>query len=55
MDDRFVVTIVDTQNATWQGQLKDTKHENGIPFRSGLEMLKLMKEEINDEDKPENR
>lgn len=42
MRDTFVVQIVDSQNATWQGTVTWTEGRQTKPFRSALELLKLI-------------
>ena len=42
MRDTFVVQIVDSQNATWQGTVTWTEGKQTKPFRSALELLKLI-------------
>jgi hypothetical protein len=38
----FVVRIMDTQNATWQGTVSWTEENETQPFRSALELIRLM-------------
>ena len=38
----FVIQIFDTQNATWQGTVTWTDGEKTQPFRSALELIRLM-------------
>lgn len=42
MRDTFVVQILDSQNATWQGTVTWTEGKRSRPFRSALELLKLI-------------
>lgn len=42
MRDTFVVQILDSQNATWQGTVTWTEGKQSRPFRSALELLKLI-------------
>lgn len=42
MRDTFVVQIMDSQNATWQGIVTWTEGKQTKPFRSALELLKLI-------------
>lgn len=42
MRDTFVVQILDSQNATWQGTVTWTEGRQSKPFRSALELLKLI-------------
>lgn len=43
---RFLVHIVDNQNATWQGNITWLNQEKTKSFRSLLEMIKLMDESV---------
>lgn len=38
----FVVRILDTQNATWQGTVTWTDEDRTVPFRSALELIRLI-------------
>ena len=38
----FIVRIMFRQNATWQGQVTWAERNRTLPFRSALELLKLM-------------
>ena len=53
----FVVQILDTQNQTWQGTVTWVNRKDTKPFRSLLELIKLMDSAINstqeDEDEEE--
>lgn len=42
MRETFVVQIMDSQNATWQGTVTWTEGKQSKPFRSALELLKLI-------------
>lgn len=46
----FIVTILDEQNSTWQGQINWVEEKKEQCFRSALEMLKLMDEALGSED-----
>ena len=38
----FVVHIISQENATWQGQVTWAEKNKTVPFRSALELLKLI-------------
>ena len=38
----FVVNILDTQNASWQGTVMWANGKTSKPFRSALELMKLI-------------
>lgn len=38
----FVVRILNTDNATWQGTVVWTEGKKTVPFRSALELLRLI-------------
>ena len=38
----FVIQMLDNQNMTWQGTITYLEDNQKMPFRSVLEMLKLM-------------
>ncbi len=38
----FTLTILKTENASWQGTLKWLEKNEEVPFRSALEMIKLI-------------
>lgn len=38
----FVVNIIDTQNSSWQGTVSWTGEKSVKPFRSALELIKLI-------------
>ena len=40
--EHFMVQILDTQNATWQGVVTWTETGRKEPFRSALELIKLI-------------
>lgn len=40
--DTFIVNIKNNQNHTWQGTVKWVEGQEEIPFRSALELIKLM-------------
>ncbi|MDL2237945.1 hypothetical protein LJC56_08985 [Christensenellaceae bacterium OttesenSCG-928-K19] len=46
----FLVQIVSQQHATWQGTVKWLEENKEIPFRSELELLRLMDSAIEKED-----
>ena len=46
---KFIVNIQGCQNATWQGFLTNADDNKTIPFRSALELLKLMNEAVRDQ------
>jgi hypothetical protein len=43
---KFIVSIESCRNATWQGRIFDAEGNSELPFRSVLEMLKLMDESV---------
>ena len=46
----FVVRVVSTQNATWQGTVTWTDGRESQPFRSALELMKLIDSTLKDPD-----
>lgn len=40
--DTFIVNIKNSQNHTWQGTVKWVERQEEIPFRSAIELIKLM-------------
>lgn len=42
MGETFVIQIISQQNATWQGTVAWTRGGRTIPFRSALELLRLL-------------
>lgn len=48
----FVVQILNTQNATWQGTVTWTDQKKTVPFRSALELILLMDSTLGREEKP---
>lgn len=44
----FVVKIIDTQNATWQGTVTWTNGREAQNFRSALELMKLISSAIDE-------
>nr|WP_177298225.1 hypothetical protein [uncultured Blautia sp.] len=50
--DTFIVNIKNSQNHTWQGTVKWVERQEEIPFRSAIELIKLMDSalEISDEE-----
>ena len=51
----FIIKILFTNNHTWQGEITWVEENKTLPFRSELEMLKLMDSamDINKEEKME--
>ena len=49
----FVVQILNTQNATWQGTVTWTDGRRTESFRSALELIRLMDSTLLSEEKPE--
>ena len=45
----FVVRILNTQNATWQGTVTWTDGKRTEPFRSALELIKLIDSALEEE------
>ncbi len=50
MRDTFVVQIMDSQNATWQGTVTWTEGRQTKPFRSALELLKLIDSSLDEQE-----
>ncbi len=46
----FAVQIIHTQNATWQGTVSWVGAKQTVPFRSALELLKLIDSVVSDEE-----
>jgi len=44
----FEISVMFTQNSTWQGQIHWVEKNQKKKFRSALEMLKLMDEALKD-------
>lgn len=42
LNEAFVVQILDEQNATWQGTVSWARNGRTEPFRSALELLRLI-------------
>lgn len=42
MNKMFVIKILNTQNASWQGTITWTETDKTEPFRSALELIKLI-------------
>lgn len=38
----FIVQVQYCENSTWQGEVKWVEHDEGMHFRSMLELVKLM-------------
>ena len=55
MRDTFVVQILDSQNATWQGTVTWTEGRQSKPFRSALELLKLIDSSLEEKAREEAR
>jgi len=47
----FVIKILYRQNASWQGNLTWLEQQKTVPFRSCLELIRLMDEAVGAEDK----
>ena len=45
----FVVTILSSQNSTWQGTVTWVDQKKTQPFRSMLEMIKLIDSVVNED------
>ena len=45
----FIIKILDSQNATWQGKVTWVEEEKVQHFRSALELLKMIDSVINQE------
>lgn len=50
----FVVRILNTDNATWQGTVAWTEGKKTIPFRSALELLRLIDGAVGTDQTEEN-
>ena len=50
----FLVQILDTRNSTWQGTVTWTDDQEVRPFRSALELLKLIDSTVAPQEQPEN-
>ena len=46
----FVVRILNTQNATWQGSVTWVEKKEKQQFRSALELLKLIESALDEEE-----
>lgn len=51
----FVIQILNQQNATWQGLITWTEKQQTQPFRSALEMIKLMDSALAEKSKENNQ
>ena len=49
----FVIRIMNTQNATWQGTVTWTDGKKEVAFRSALELIKLMDSAMDESLPPE--
>ena len=47
--ENFLIQILDVQNATWQGVLTWTETGRKEPFRSALELIKLIDSTLMDD------
>ena len=45
----FVIKVMNTQNATWQGTVTWTDGKRTEPFRSALELIKLIDSALEEE------
>ena len=43
---KFLITVEDRQNATWQGIVTMPEQDKTVHFRSALELIRLMDETI---------
>lgn len=50
----FVVRILNTDNATWQGTVAWTEGKKTVPFRSALELLRLIDGAVETDQNEEN-
>ena len=50
----FLVQILDTRNSTWQGTVTWTDDQEVRPFRSALELLKLIDSTVAPQEQSEN-
>lgn len=48
----FVIQILNQQNATWQGTITWTDGKKTLPFRSLLELIKLIDSVLETEEEP---
>ncbi|MEA4955641.1 MAG: hypothetical protein VB096_09060 [Pseudoflavonifractor sp.] len=51
----FVVKVVNTQNATWQGTINWLEGERTEAFRSALELIKLVDSAVSPKEEDEGR
>lgn len=51
----FVVQVLSEQNATWQGLITWTERRETQPFRSALELIKLIDSALEQEDPHKKR
>lgn len=50
----FLVQILDTQNSTWQGTVTRTDSQQVLPFRSALELLKIIDSTLENQQENDN-
>ncbi|MCL1805927.1 MAG: hypothetical protein FWG28_08040 [Clostridiales bacterium] len=50
----FLIQMLDSQNMTWQGTVTFLDNNQKLPFRSVLELIKLMDSAISPEDSLES-
>ncbi len=48
----FVIDILNTQNATWQGTVLWAQTQKKVPFRSALELIRLLDSAMGEETLP---
>lgn len=54
--DTFIVNIRNCQNHTWQGTVRWVEQQKELPFRSAIELIKLMDSAVEaTEDKEEHK
>ena len=51
----FVIKVMNTQNATWQGTVTWTDGKRTEPFRSALELIKLMDSALEETSPPSDK
>jgi len=45
----FVVQVISNQNATWQGTVQWVEKKKTVPYRSMLELIKLIDSAVDDD------
>ena len=45
----FVVQVISSQNATWQGTVQWVEKKKTVPYRSMLELIKLIDSALDDD------